>query len=159
MSDTSVFKQKELSNGETAIDGLFGGVLSGIVMVLILILTGLTVGDRPGTVLARFSPGGAPSPLVGLIAHLAVSGIYGLMFGTVYQFVTRRWIRSHPAWAAVWIGGLYGLALLLLARVVFLSTDGSALKAFPSFHFSLAHLTFGLVLGFFTNYFGKKVIK
>ena len=98
MSDTPLLRQKEFTSGDAAIDGLFGGLLAGVVMAVFLVVAGLAVGDSPGEVLARFAPGGAQSPLGGLIAHLAVSGIYGALFGLGCQLVARRWIRSAPAW-------------------------------------------------------------
>lgn len=158
MSDTPLFKQKELSSGDTAIDGLFGGVLAGITMALFLVGVGLTAGDGPGEVLVRFAPGGAQSPLSGLIAHLAVSGIYGALFGSGWQLAGRGWISSASAWIAGLSGGLYGLALLLLAQATLLPAAGAALKEFAPLHFSLAHLTFGVVLGVLTNRSAKRSI-
>jgi hypothetical protein len=156
MSDTPLFTHKELTSGDAAIDGLFGGLLAGIVMAVFLAAAGLSVGDVPGEVLARFAPGGAQSPLGGLIAHLAVSGIYGALFGLVCQMAARRWIRSAAAWIAGLAGGLYGLALLILAQAAFLPGAGAALKAFPPLHFALAHLIFGIVLGVITNRSAKR---
>lgn len=151
MSDTFLIKKKKISSGDAAVEGLFGGVLSGIVMAIFLAASGLALGDGPGTVLARFAPEGAQSPLGGLLAHLAVSGIYGALFGLGCQWTARRWIRAAPAWLAALGGGLYGLALLLLAQAIFLPGTGAGLREFPPFQFALAHLVFGITLGATTN--------
>jgi hypothetical protein len=159
MSDTPLFTHKELTSGDAAIDGLFGGLLAGMAMAVFLVGAGLAVGDGPGEVLARFAPGGAQSPLGGLIAHLAVSGIYGALFGLGCQMIARRWIRPASAWIAGLAGALYGLALLILAQAIFLPGAGAALKAFPPLHFTLAHLIYGAVLGVITNRSARRAMR
>ena len=129
---------------DITIDGLLSGLAAGIVMAVLLVAAGLLAGDAPASVLARFDPAAQASALTGLLAHLAVSGIYGLIFGVAYRLVLfSARLRSVPAWA--W-GGLYGLALLG-AALFLLPLSGSAVLQTPMLALLVAHLGFGLSLG------------
>lgn len=72
---------------DVAIDGLLAGVAAGIAMAIILELTSLITGASLGSMLARLDPSGTLSSINGLLAHIAVSGIYGLVFGIVYKMI------------------------------------------------------------------------
>jgi hypothetical protein len=74
--------------GEAAADGLLAGEAAGVIMAAYLALAGLTWGSGPVEVLALFDPGETGSALFGLIAHLAVSGVYGAAFGAGWWAVT-----------------------------------------------------------------------
>ena len=45
------------------------------------------------------------------------------------------------------IGLAYGLVLLLVARGLALTGAGAALREIPAWHLAIAHLVYGLVLG------------
>ena len=64
-----------------AVDGVVYGILGGVAMFLSLVVLALLSGEAPGVIPARFSGGGITSPMVGLVGHLGVSAIYGVLFG------------------------------------------------------------------------------
>jgi hypothetical protein len=144
MTRTQPILRKESSTGDAAVDGLCSGIVAGTAMGLYLVLIGLLIGQGPAVVLGRFDPAGGASPLTGALAHLAVSGVYGVLFGLA-GYVAARW-RRLP----VWLAGLgYGLVLLFLAEALImrLPGTGSALRETPLVHLAAGHLLYGLTLG------------
>ncbi len=127
--------------GDAAVDGLLAGLGAGVLMALVLALSGLFGGAGIAGTLALFTPFGSPGPLAGAISHLAVSAIYGAVFGVLYAPLRGR----LPAWVA---GSGYGVLLYLVARLALLPGTGSALIAIPPAIFLAAHLLYGLGLGF-----------
>lgn len=126
--------------GDSAVDGLLAGLVSGLLMMVYLILAGLALGDTPVEVIGFFSPSGNGDPLPGIIAHLAVSSIYGAVFGLLLRLVGTR---LHPSV----FGLLYGFLLFLVANYAIIPETGSSLSAFAPYNFAMAHLLYGLVLG------------
>jgi hypothetical protein len=145
MTETKQFAQKESTVGDAAVDGLWGGVLAGVVMLAYLLIVGLAMGEGPTSVLGYFDPGGGASPIAGTLAHLAVAGVYGILFALVWRLIL-RW-RRPPVWL---VGLLYGVALLILAETVTLRVPDleSSLLKIPLPHFALAHILYGLALSF-----------
>jgi hypothetical protein len=137
-TDTQLRTQASLS--ETAVEGLFAGLVAGAAMMLYLLAVGLLSAEAVSTTLGRFSIQVPPNPLQGALLHLAVSAIYGLFFGIVWSLLGRR----VSSWL---VGVLYGLAIYLLAQFVLLPEAGSPLLEIALPHFALAHLVYGLVLG------------
>jgi hypothetical protein len=119
--------------------------MAGLVMVAFLIIAGLLGGVDPSSMMSRFDPSDAASPLTGVLAHMAVAGVYGAIFGLIWRWLIRR----RPALGRFgWLIGLiYGLGLLLFAESLTMRGPGSALLAIPRIHFALAHAVYGLVLG------------
>ena len=77
--------------------------------------------------------------------HLAVSAVYGLLFGLIYRLIGRGRLAGRTA--GVLIGLVYGLVLLLVAQGLTLIGAGTTLREIPAVHFAMAHLIYGLVLG------------
>lgn len=150
MSQKIMGTQQTMSMGETAVDGLLAGLVGGVVMALFLVAAGWLAGAPPLTTLAYFDPAQSGSWLTGLLAHLAVSAIYGVVFGLLLGIVGR--IRpSLIRWG--WLLGMgYGLLLWLLGLGVVLTAVGAPLAQIPAWQFALAHVVYGGVLGF---WFGK----
>ncbi len=144
---------KRVAAGDAAVDGLLSGLGAGLVMAAYLVVVGLLRSEGPGVMLARFSAGAAISPWMGLLSHLAVSAMYGVVFGLLSRWILRRWSRTSAGWIA---GLLYGTLLFLVAELVILPGTGSPLSAIPPLHFAIAHLLYGLVLGSLT-YQGLKL--
>jgi len=142
--------RKEKAWGDTAVDGLLAGLVGGLVMGLFLGLVGWLAGRSPLELLGHFDPAQAGSWLTGLLAHLAVSAIYGAVFGLLWGAVGR--IRpSLVRWG--WLLGLgYGLLLWLMALGLVLTAVGAPLAQILPWQFGLAHLIYGLALGF---WFGR----
>ena len=80
------------------------------------------------------------NPVTGALSHLAVSSIYGALFGVLSLPLGKR----VPLWLA---GVAYGLVLYVIARVAILPGTGSPLLEIPSLIFAAAHLFYGGVLG------------
>ena len=137
-TDTQLRTQASLS--ETAVEGLFAGLVGGIAMLLYLLAVGLLSAEGVSTTLDRFSIQAPPNPLQGALLHLAVSAIYGLFFGMVWSLLGRR----VSSWM---VAVLYALAIYLLAQFVLLPGAGSPLLEIALPYFALAHLVYGLVLG------------
>ncbi|MFZ1552319.1 MAG: hypothetical protein WAV53_13065, partial [Anaerolineae bacterium] len=95
--------------GDAAVDGLLAGAAGGVAMAAVLVASGLLAGAGPASTLARFSPAGSASPLTGGLIHLAVSAVYGLLFGVIYRLVRRGRLAGRPA--GVILGLAYGLLL------------------------------------------------
>jgi len=147
-----ILKEKERGNNR-AVDGLLYGLVGGIAMLVSLIAFALLTGDPPGAMLVRFSTGSSSSPIQGLFSHLAVSAIYGLLFGAVVWPVLRHF--SSASWVG-WFGGLaYAVVLLLLAQIAILPGVNSPLAQLPFWQWALSHSIYGFVLG---GLFTRKVV-
>ncbi|MFZ1403703.1 MAG: hypothetical protein WAW03_11500, partial [Anaerolineae bacterium] len=111
----------------------------------VLVASGLLAGAGPASTLARFSPAGSASPLTGGLIHLAVSAVYGLLFGVIYRLVRRGRLAGRPA--GVILGLAYGLLLMVVAQGLAATPAGSVLQEIPALHFAVAHLVYGAVTG------------
>lgn len=142
-NSTSSYQQKSL--GDTAVDGLLAGIGAGLVMALFLLLIGLVNGDLATAVFGRFDPGQNQQWLTGLVIHLAVSSIYGIVFGLLYLVL----IRIRPSWARLsWLLGLaYGLLLYGVVQTALAMGIDSGLVQFTAVMLLIAHAIYGLVLG------------
>ena len=137
------------STGDAAVEGLLAGFAAGVFMALYLVLTGLVSGSAPAQTLARFNPGSSDSPLSGALMHMAVSGVYGALYGILYQNILRHLFRNRvPGWLA---GAAYGIVLFVFATIVLLPGNNSPLREIPALQFGIAHLLYGLVLGALTD--------
>jgi hypothetical protein len=147
MTGTNHIVNREISASDAAIDGLLSGVLAGLGMAFYLVLARLVAGVSPLATLALFAPDPESGPLMGVLAHLAVSGIYGVLFGVGYATLLRRPDYNPPTWLHAAIGGLYGLLLLLAAWTLILPATGSQVQQIPLVQLTIGHLLYGLVLG------------
>ena len=150
MNESKVVASRPATAGDAAVDGLLSGAAAGVVMAVYLVVIGLVMREGPGIVLSRFDPGEAPSPLTGALMHLAMAGVYGVLFALGRRFIARR-----PAFGRLpgWLVGLaYGLALLILAGAVILPGTDSPLREIAFLHFALAHVIYGLTLGILVNW-------
>ena len=95
--------------------------------------------------LTRFSLGGGP--LRGVLLHMAVAGVYGLLFGLIAHAsgYLRDWVKSPLL--AMLAGLIYGSFLWLFSGMVLLSVDVSPFDSFPQPAFAIAHLIYGVALG------------
>jgi hypothetical protein len=141
MSQMKNLVAKRSTIGDSAVDGLFGGLGAGIIMGIYFVAAGLIGGEGPALVLSRFDPSAAASPLTGALVHLAVASVYGMLFAIGHRY-------AHIDRLPTWLDGLlYGVALLLLAEVIILPGAQSALRAIPVPSFGLAHVIYGVMLG------------
>jgi hypothetical protein len=147
MTNTRKIINREISVGDAAINGLLSGVLAGLAMAAYLVLSGLVSGVDPLIMLTQFAPDPKSGALLGLLAHLAVSGIYGALFGMGYVALLRRKNYSPSTWLQAVIGAAYGLLLLLAAWLVLLPATGSQMQEIPLIHLVIGHLVYGALLG------------
>ena len=142
-------RQESLMNskktGDVAVDGLFFGLMAGIISGGILILGGLLADSNPLTILGWFDPRLSNQPLFGGLLHIAVSAVYGLIFAVIFRGISRLW---NQAITLGWFFGLiYGLFLLFLAEGIFLTGLNSGLQEIPVWLFVLFHGIYGIILG------------
>ena len=143
-NSTSSYQQKSM--GDTAVDGLLAGLVGGVAMALFMVVISWLTGIPPQTMLAYFDPAKTGGWLTGLLAHLSVSAIYGVVFGLLMAGL--GWLRpSLLSWQWLWGVG-YGLLLWLLGLGVVLTAVASPLDQIPTWEFVLAHLLYGLVVGY-----------
>ena len=148
MADTTNIGHKEVSFSEAIVDGLYAGVLAGLAMAAVLALTALLRGEMLGVLFTRFDPTPAAAPLKGFLLHLAVSGVYGILFGLVWFLVSSPPRTALSSWRAVLLGAAYALGLFLLGWTILLPASGSPLRGLPWWDFGLAHLVYGALLGY-----------
>lgn len=151
MSEASSYRGQDSATGDAAVEGLFGGMIAGIAMMIYLLLAGLTFGEGPLTMLSHFGESGGSTPLAGLLLHLGVSGVYGIAFALICQLTARRRGFRPTLWVVGVLGGAYGLVLWLLAKSILLPATSSPLMTMPGGHLLVAHLIFGIFLGLLTN--------
>jgi hypothetical protein len=130
--------------GDAAVDGLFGGIAAGVVMAIYLGAYALISGEGLAVMFGRFAVGDGAPPLQGFVLHLAVSSVYGVIYGIVTKSILPAGRISRFASLT---GLLYGLLLFAVAKIVLLPMANSALLDIPFLHFAIAHALYGLVLG------------
>lgn len=145
MDKTGQISENKISLSNLAVDGLIYGLVSGVAMYLCLAAFALLSGESPAAVLEHFSIGELTSPWQGLFSHLAVSGIYGALFGVLIWPVLGR-ISDRKI--VSWLGGLsYAAILLLLAQIAILPNTNSPIDILSFWNWAIAHGVYGLVLG------------
>ncbi len=152
MSDTHTWHHTKSGWGDAAVDGLLSGVAAGLLMASFLLLAGWAAGRSWDWVLRQFDPGLTPAPLTGALTHLAVSGVYGILFGGLWRPVARVW-RRLPGWLA---GLGFGLLLWLLALMAVSARSGAGsgwLQGIPPAELAAAHAIYGLALGWLMSRF------
>lgn len=137
--------RREQTWGDTAVDGLLAGLIGGVLMTLFLALVGWAGGAPPQATVALFDPAQTGNWLSGLLAHLAVSAIYGLVLALLLRGVR----RIRPSWARFsWLLGLaYGLLLYGVVQTALATGIDSGLVQFTAVILLIAHAIYGLVLG------------
>jgi hypothetical protein len=146
--------RSEYGVGDMAVDGLLAGIMAGVGMAIYLVLAGLLLGRGMAEMLGLFDPAMAGNALTGTLAHLAVSGVYGVIFALLRMGLQRlRLLRQAQDKLSVfemsWLMGLvYGLLLFGLARGVLLTAVDSPLLQVTPVHFAIAHTVYGLMLGY-----------
>ena len=151
MTERKYVITRKATVGDAAVDGLLAGGGAGLAMAVYLLVVSLMSGMAWSALLGRFDPSPQNAPLTGALAHLAVAGVYGVLFGLAAWFTPRRWRRRLPGWL---MGLAYGLLLWLLAQTVLLPGANLPLQTFPRLHFALGHAVYGLVLGLLINQTG-----
>lgn len=145
MSNSQPLIRVRSSSGDAAVDGLLHGVGAGIVMVIYLIVIGVLTGAGLAATLSAFDLGQGTSPVRGALIHLAVAAIYGMLFSLIYRLIGHG--RLIGRGGNVIIGLAYGLLMWLITQIAFATGINVALRSLPTVHFAVAHLAYGIVLG------------
>ena len=145
-NQTSFVTQQKKTVGDLAVDGLLTGMAASLAMGVALLLLQFLDGVGPAELLGRFDPANDGSAAGGGLMFLAVAGLYGVVYAVVYRLLpSSSMIWKRFSWL---IGAIYGLGLWLAAQYIFLPGFNSALEAIPSSHFAVAHLVYGVTLGY-----------
>ncbi len=144
MSKTNTYKETRV--GDEAVEGLLSGILAGLVMAGGVVVLEMLGGVPPLNVLGYFDATQGASPWLGLFTHVAVSGMYGVVFGMLALGLAKRFGTRMSF--ALWLGAgaLYGMLIFGIAEWVILPRSDSPLREMPLWSFALAHLFYGAVL-------------
>ena len=145
MSNSQPLIRARSSIGDAAVDGLLNGVVAGIVMAIYLVISGVLTGVGLVATLSAFDLGQGTSPVRGALIHLAMAAIYGMVFSLIYRLIGRG--RSIGRGGNVIIGLAYGLLLWLITQIAFATGINVALGSLPTVHLAVAHVIYGVVLG------------
>jgi hypothetical protein len=143
MSTVNELKYARLSTLDAALSGVFIGGLAGLPMAIYM----------AGVILMGgyfFYPGMAISTF--FLAHLAISGVYGLLYsiGSNYLFVVLK--GTPTAGLAIILGAFYASLLLAIAILFILPAGRTAQFEVPLVHIGIAHFIYGLFLSLLVHY-------
>jgi hypothetical protein len=129
---------------DVAVEGLLAGFLAGGVMALLLLAAGLLSGQTTATVLSKLAGTGHESALTGAVTHLAVTGVYGALFGVICCWIPGCTQHRFPTWL---IGLLYGLGLWLVGLGLSRGGVDATVPMVAPPLLALGYLAYGLSLG------------
>jgi len=154
MSNANLITQKDHTIGDAAVDGLLNGIIAGVGMGLYILLIFL-VNSVPAGEIIKYFGNVTESPLVSALIHLAISGIYGVLFGLAFSVFSNRWRKLLSIWVVLLAGIVYGALLWLVATYVVFNGSPSV-EIIPGVHLLIAHIVFGVFLGFLTGRSGSE---
>ena len=137
---------RETRAGDAAVEGLLNGILAGIAMAAVILGFGFINGIAPLTVLQFFDVAGNASPLTGILIHLAVAGVYGVVFGLIALGAARVLGARMNRITWLGLGVVYGIVILGIAQGIILPRAALALQVLPFWAMTTAHIVYGLVL-------------
>jgi hypothetical protein len=137
---------QESRAGDAAVGGLLNGIFAGAVMMGVILLGALAGGTAPLPVLGYFDVTDNAAPLTGVLVHLAVAGVYGVLFGVMAMLVRHALGARMNWWGWLALGILYGLCILGIAQGIILPRTTSEVRALPIWILASAHLVYGIVL-------------
>jgi hypothetical protein len=144
MDTSNSYHNTNTKTEDAVINGLFTGVAAGLAMILFLALVELFRNQNILTLLGSFDPSGSNSPISGTAAHLAVSAVYGLIFGLLWKLL-KLGHRRIPVWL---FGIFFGGVLFTIAELLILPGGDSPLLRIPVLWFGVSQLVYGFLLGF-----------
>lgn len=134
--------------GDSAVDGLVGGLVAGVGMGIYLMAVGLYSRIEAWYLLETLVPIGDDNLLYTIMLHLAISMVYGAIYGALISIIRRITGPYFRNWYLVLFAVSYGLALFVYARLVLFSVIAQAyFSQNLLFHLLVAHLFYSLVLG------------
>ena len=144
MPDQEMVRERKVSLRYAAVNGLFNGLLAGVIMALYVVLAGQVVGGSKWAYMGYLDITHSGVPGQAILTHLSISAAYGVLYG-----LARRWTRlDQQALLPGWLAGLtYGFLLWTMTVAWILPKDNFVLGPLPAGYLLFAHLIYGLVLG------------
>ena len=147
--------QKESQGPETAPNskaikvGLIGSLAGTVAMDLVMVVESLIIGEPAYGFVALIGSVVGGGVLVGVVAHLLMGSLLGLLFGAAISQVRLLSIESMQK--GVWLGVLAGLVTIPLGCVPVAIITGVPIVEMVSFSF-IPHLIWGAALGVVAGY-------
>ena len=145
MDNSKSLMRAHRSVGDAAVDGLLNGLIAGSIMTIYIALIGVTMGTNLAAVLSAFDLGQGTSPVRGVLIHLAIAAIDGMIFSLIYRLIEQH--RTVGQGGSVLIGLVYGLLLWSIAQVAITAGINDSLGSLPVVHLVVAHVIYGVTLG------------
>jgi hypothetical protein len=148
-------RQEESQGPETATSskaikfGLIGSLVGTIAMDLVMVVESLIVGEPVDGFVALIGSVVGGGTLVGVVVHLLMGSLLGLLFGTAIYKV--RFLNIESVRKGVWLGVLAGLVTIPLGCVPFAIVTDVPIIVMVGFSF-IPHLVWGAVLGVIVGY-------
>lgn len=140
--------EPRLNIGDSAVDGLVGGLVAGVAMGIYLMVVGLRSRISAWYLIETLVPLNNDNLVYTILLHLAISMIYGAVYGALISVIRRVSGLHFRNWFLIVFAGLYGLALFVFARVVLFSVIEQAFFSQNLLlHLFIAHVFYGFVLG------------
>jgi len=140
----------ETATGSRAIKfGLIGSLAGTMAMDLVMVAESLIIGEPVDGFVALIGSVVGGGVLVGVVAHLLMGSLLGLLFGTAIYKV--RFLNIESMRKGVWLGVLAGLVTIPLGCVPVAIVTGVPIIEMVSFSF-VPHLVWGAVLGVVAGY-------
>lgn len=149
MSKTNLLTREKYFSGDAAVDGFLNGVIAGVFMGMYVLLIFLVNGLPPEEVMLFFD-NSISSPLYAPVVLLAVSGIYGLVYGLIILPIISRWENIPRVGIAAATGIIYGILLWSIANFIILPESLPA-GYVPGIYLLTSHMVYGLLIGLMTR--------
>lgn len=133
--------------GDLAVDGIITGIEAGLLMAAFLLVAAVLQGTSLSVVLAAFTLCGTPSVASGVLTHLAISSVYGILFNLSFYSLRRLGFGNKNPVSGPLFGLTFGTFLFLAAEYFLFDHAAKALKDAPLLLMLGAHLVYGLTLG------------
>ena len=144
MTDQQTLVEKRISLASVAMNGLFNGLLAGVIMALYVVLAGQVVGGSNWAFMGYLDITHSGMPGQAILTHLAISAAYGVIYGMLRRLTRLDQQNLLPGWLA---GVTFGLLIWAMTITWILPVDHFVLGPLPAGYLLFAHLIYGLVLG------------
>jgi len=129
--------------------GVIGSLAGTIAMDLVMVVESLIIGEPVDGFVALIGSAVGGGTLVGMVAHLLMGSLLGLLFGVAIHKV--RFLNIESVRKGVWLGVLAGLVTIPLGCVPVAIVTHVPIIEMVSFSF-VPHLVWGAVLGVIAGY-------
>lgn len=138
-------KSKPFHIGELIVDGLLQGMAAGVVMLAAFLVLGLLDGHAAAQILSALGLASGATPMQGVLVHLAISAVYGVLWSILVVMPARLYFSNAPSPAWEVAGVCFGSLTWIIAELCLLALTG--LSLLPWFELLIAHMLYGGTLG------------